>query len=150
MKVVINERFGGFGLSHKAVMRYAELKGITLYAGIDEIAKKVYGDRATLDNPDILIHYTYVPYEEYNKIADEESKKPAAPRRYEKSSALYFSVSDIPRNDPLLIQIIQEMGDGANSRFSQLKIIDIPDDVEWEIEEYDGNEWVSEKHRRWN
>lgn len=26
---------------------------------------------------------------------------------------------------------------------------DIPDDVEWEIEEYDGLEWVSEKHRTW-
>jgi hypothetical protein len=27
--------------------------------------------------------------------------------------------------------------------------VDIPDDVKWEIEEYDGNEWVAEVHRTW-
>ena len=31
MKVVINACYGGFGLSHKAIMRYAELKGFKLY-----------------------------------------------------------------------------------------------------------------------
>ena len=30
-KVVYNNCYGGFGLSHAAIMRYAELKGITLY-----------------------------------------------------------------------------------------------------------------------
>jgi hypothetical protein len=33
--------------------------------------------------------------------------------------------------------------------FSELKIVNIPDDVEFQIEEYDGNEWVAEKHRVW-
>ena len=31
MKIVINSCFGGFGLSEAAVMRYAEIKGITIY-----------------------------------------------------------------------------------------------------------------------
>jgi hypothetical protein len=30
------------------------------------------------------------------------------------------------------------MGDEANGRFSELKVVDIPDDVEWQIDEYDG------------
>jgi hypothetical protein len=30
-KVVYNNCYGGFGLSHAAIMRYAELKSITLY-----------------------------------------------------------------------------------------------------------------------
>jgi len=30
MKVVINRCYGGFGISHEAIMRYAELKGMTL------------------------------------------------------------------------------------------------------------------------
>ena len=30
-----------------------------------------------------------------------------------------------------------------------LKVVEIPDGVDWEIEEYDGEEWVSEKHRVW-
>jgi hypothetical protein len=31
MKVVIDRCYGGFGLSHEAVMRYFEIKGITVY-----------------------------------------------------------------------------------------------------------------------
>jgi hypothetical protein len=27
--------------------------------------------------------------------------------------------------------------------------VDIPDDVKWQIEEYDGNEWIAESHRTW-
>ena len=30
-EIVINKCYGGFGLSHKAIMRYAELKGFELY-----------------------------------------------------------------------------------------------------------------------
>ena len=37
-----------------------------------------------------------------------------------------------------------------NGKHATLKIVKIPDGVEWEIEEYDGREWISEKHRTWN
>lgn len=54
-----------------------------------------------------------------------------------------------PRNDPVLIQVVETLGEKANNH-CQLKIVDVPDDVEWEIEEYDGKEWVSETHRTWS
>ena len=57
---------------------------------------------------------------------------------------------DIPRNDLDLIHVIESMGIEANGSLSQLKIIEIPDDVEWQIEEYDGFEWIAEKHRTWS
>ena len=53
------------------------------------------------------------------------------------------------RDDPNLIAVIEEFGDEANTWSSSLKIVEIPDDVEWQIEEYDGMEWVAEKHRTW-
>lgn len=56
---------------------------------------------------------------------------------------------DIARDDPYLIQTIRELGEAANSRFCTLKIVEIPAEVEWEIGEYDGLEWVAEKHRTW-
>ena len=56
---------------------------------------------------------------------------------------------DIERDDPALVQVVEEMGDAAAGSFSQLKIVEIPDDVEYIIEEYDGSEWVAERHRTW-
>jgi hypothetical protein len=58
-------------------------------------------------------------------------------------------LDDIPRDDPDLIKIVEELGSECNTRFSNLVVIEIPDGVEWEIEEYDGNECISEKHRTW-
>jgi hypothetical protein len=60
-----------------------------------------------------------------------------------------LSYYDIPRDDPDLVKIVEEFGDKASGTFSELKIVEIPDDIEWEIEEYDGMEWVAEKHRTW-
>lgn len=148
-EIVINATFGGFGLSLKAIMRYAELKNLKLYPWVDEISKDVYGKEATLDNTSIFLHYTTVPKEEYRKIKEEEDKKPVKPSRYEKSNALYFSDGNIPRDDKDLIMIVKEMGSEANACCAELKIVKIPDYVNWEIEEYDGAEWVSEKHRTW-
>jgi hypothetical protein len=54
-----------------------------------------------------------------------------------------------PRNDPDLIAVIEEFGDEANGRAASLKIVEVPDDVEWQIDDYDGWEWVAEKHRTW-
>ena len=64
--------------------------------------------------------------------------------RYEELGGYGFQ-----RNDPILIQVIEELGEDANGDFAELKIVEIPDDVEWFIEEYDGMEWVAEKHRTW-
>lgn len=60
-----------------------------------------------------------------------------------------FNESYIDRDDPDLIWVVEEMGILANGRFANLKIVEIPADVEWQIDEYDGLEWVAEKHRTW-
>lgn len=55
------------------------------------------------------------------------------------------------RADPKLIECIETLGScSAGARYSALKIIEIPDDVKWHIEEYDGMEWVAEDHRTWS
>jgi hypothetical protein len=137
-KIVINKCYGGFSLSDAAIHRYAEIKGITLYP-----EKTRYG----------VIKYWTVPPESRPKILDgfefynatmEERK--ASNEACEKS-ALYDR--DIARDDPALVKLVKEMGKEANSRFSSLKIVNVPDGVEWEIDEYDGIEWVAEKHRVW-
>ena len=58
-------------------------------------------------------------------------------------------MGDIDRNDPMLVQVVEELGSAADGWASSLKVIEIPDDVEWKIGEYDGMEWVAEVHRTW-
>jgi hypothetical protein len=134
MKVVINKSYGGFGLSHDAVMLYAKNKGITLYC----------------DDSESWLTYYLCPVEEYKKIEREEQLKPVGPNRYEKTNAMSFSYRDIPRNDPVLVEVVEQLGVNANGKYASLKVVNIPDSVAYEISEYDGMEHIAEVHRTWD
>ena len=123
MKIVINDCFGGFGLSPTATRRYAELKGYHIVETGEEGAWKI-----------LFIHPTYSG--SYDDMTPDERENIISPY-------------DIPRNDPTLIQVVEEMGVGSYGSFATLKIVEIPDDVDWTIQEYDGTEWVAEVHRTW-
>ena len=68
----------------------------------------------------------------------------------ERSGTVNTYERDITRNNPILVEIVEQLGEAADGGHAELKVVDIPDDVQWQIEEYDGNEWVAEKHRTWN
>jgi len=57
---------------------------------------------------------------------------------------------DLDRNDPMLVAVVEKLGTAADTSVSELRVVEIPNDVEWQIEEYDGVEWVAEKHRTWS
>lgn len=58
--------------------------------------------------------------------------------------------ADEQRSDPLLVDAVETLGRAANGRFAELYIVEVPDDVEWYIHDYDGQESVHEKHRSWD
>lgn len=132
-KIVINSYYGGFGLSHEAVLRYAELSGIKLFPD-SEFFRSIYYK---------------VPREEY-EAAVKNCLTECGNYKDIDEKDLILSPTRIPRDDAKLIQVIEEMGEKANDGFSKLKIVEIPDDVKWEINDYDGMEWVAEVHRRWD
>lgn len=68
----------------------------------------------------------------------------------EREGAITTNEYSINRNDFILVQIVEQLGEAANGKFAELKVVEIPDDVQWQIEDYDGVEWVAEKHRTWN
>jgi hypothetical protein len=68
----------------------------------------------------------------------------------ERSGTVNTYGRDITRNNPILVEIVEQLGEAADGGFAELKVVEIPDDVKWQIEEYDGNEWVAEKHRKWD
>lgn len=55
----------------------------------------------------------------------------------------------IPRNDAKLVRIVEEMCADANGHCAELKVVTIPDEVQWQISKTDGIEHVSEVHRIW-
>ena len=65
------------------------------------------------------------------------------------SEDTYFSDLTIDRSDKDLVAIVELLGEKANGNYAELKVVEIPDDVNWQIDEYDGSEWVAEVHRTW-
>ena len=62
----------------------------------------------------------------------------------------------IARDNPQLVQVVKELGGHVSlggkveGSSSHLKIVEIPEDVEWDISENHGDEWIFEKHRTWS
>lgn len=154
MKVVINACHGGFGLSPKALKRYAELKGKPCYffvrtEPIDGHFKQVTEEEAkdaflfyafTVENPEEVAG----SQNDWHEMTMEERR--ASSKRWDKIRLSYLG---IPRNDPHLVQVVEELGREANNQFAKLKVVEIPDDVDFQIEDYDGSEHIAEVHRTW-
>ena len=134
MKILINTCFGGYGLSHEAMLRYAELKGIAVYP------ENSLGG---------LYTYWLVPESERvdqsNWLSMSKEEQKASSKLY-KEQTLY---SKDFRTDPTMIQVVEELGAKANGRFAELKLVEIPDGMNYTIEDYDGMEHIAEVHRTW-
>ena len=126
--VIINNCFGGFGLSEKAFKWLIKHKGWTV---------TTYNEKGDFTDPEADIVDT----------SDDDSLSGIANHFLAKWD--YHGV-DL-RTNPDLIECIRKIGrKEASGHCAELKIVKIPDDVEWGIVEYDGNECVAEVHRTWS
>ena len=138
-KIVTNRCHGGFGLSHAGVLAYAMQKGVKVYPEHDG---GTYG----------FWTYWLVPEEERPEPQDANWHEWTLEQRIASNAAhdaAQLTPREIARDDPALVAVVEAMGDAAGSDYSKLQVTEIPDDVEWVIEEYDGLEWVAERHRTW-
>ena len=54
-------------------------------------------------------------------------------------------MTNIDRADPILIELYEEKGsEFVSGRHAELKLEEIPDDCQYSIGEYDGQEWIEE------
>jgi hypothetical protein len=63
-----------------------------------------------------------------------------AERRYRELAGITdsdWSYYDIARDDPYLVQVVQELGEDADGSYAKLKIVEVPADVGWHIADYD-------------
>jgi len=138
-RIVINSEHGGFSLSNEAVLRYLELCGIPVWNEIDESSLRDF------------IYWLVPPGDQRVKEKDWSTLTPHQRAAF---NALYdqqvFNPRNIERDDPYLVKTVLELGDRSDGKYSKLKVVEIPGDVDWEIDEYDGKEWVAEKHRTWS
>jgi len=69
----------------------------------------------------------------------------------EHTDATYIAQREFYENraDADLIAVIEQLGEAANGNYANIKIVEIPDNVDWHIVEYDGLEHVAEAHRTW-
>ncbi len=135
MKLVINRCYGGFSLSPAAAIALFE-------EGWKELG---------------------TPVAEYYKTHDDRRQSDLADWRKSKASGgdgfcmAIFSIDEShvidvrprDRSDKRLVEIVERLGEAADGAHAKLKVIEIPDGVEWSIEDYDGKESVHEVHREW-
>jgi hypothetical protein len=145
MKVVINACYGGFGLSPEAEL-WLYKKG---YKG-EGFACPVSKYFSKRDEGSILgKESTLQRWREYKKDKG-KSKRSSFVTTFTSDEKFVLCGRDIERDHPLLIECVETLKEKANGLCAKLKIVEIPDNVEFEIDEYDGKESIGEQHRSWS
>jgi hypothetical protein len=193
-KVVLNSQYGGFSLSKPVMHRYREAKGIVLRSSDDETHSVKRDDPVLIqiiedvgvqnagggltklkivEIPDDVHDWVILDVDGVEWVAEthrifDEAPCDEMPRKVVINVDYGgFSLSNlvkqqylakknvhldryVERDDPELIKIIESIGlDSAAGDQAKLAIVGVPQDVDWEITEYDGSETVVEKHREW-
>jgi hypothetical protein len=140
MKVAINACYGGFGLSDAAYEWLIREKGLPVRAYAEQERDPVTG--LYLDQP---LNDGEVLFDREASAASElDAEMSRMCGRFWETGWLTED-----RKNTMLIEVIEALGAAANGRFANLKIVDVPDDVEWQIEEYAGYEHVAQNHMTW-
>ena len=138
-KIAINQCRGGFGLSPTATQLY-----------LKKIGKKCFFYKQT--------SYAHQGKEEHKRISLEEAEKESFVSIYTKDMGetinqhsdehYWYENFHEKRDDKILIEVIEELGTKkASQKLGEIKIVEIPDDVDFQINDYDGMESIHEKHR---
>ena len=140
MKIAINKCYGGFSLSDKAIEMIMKRKGLGCYRykqtkfhhsdGIDEYTRVDDNE----PEPSSFMNYSTI-----------DLGKTIGNIPYEN----YWYYRNLERTDEDLVSVIEELGNEASGAYGHVTIVEVPDDVDWEIDDYDGIETIHEKHRVW-
>ena len=141
MKVVVNEHSVGIGkgLSLKGIKRYLELIGkecyfykntvSNLFCNNDLYKYELVDISYTDTFPNITVTTEYLGKNTNGLIPKE----------------FCFDIYSINRRDPILIQVIEELGNDANNSRSKFIIKEIPDNinVSWYVRDCNGSEVIA-------
>ena len=150
MKVIINKGLGNFTLSNEALLLLIKLKP-------EAVDKAPLKDSYLFCDP--TDEYKTIPFEDgfFEYIPQFGNDDQSDEGVLIKDNIVYtFNTLSLNthkyRSDPVIISIIEELKEKANPRGGELKIIEIPEGVDFYIDSDDtfDCETVVERHRRWN
>lgn len=147
-KVVINACFGGFSLSAVGEAAYLARKGKQAFFYVeDRESGKRPGDRDYVRVSPAEARQAFMATTltvDLGKRITHEEMWPGG-----NGHKGYVGLREIERDDPDLVAVVEAIGDEASGSCAKLVVVEIPDDANWQIEEYDGSEHVAEQHRTW-
>jgi len=129
-KIVINSCYGGFSLSVEGMKRYAEIKGLPLY----------------IEGDDFCPTFWTIPAEERTGLIDQKNWSTFTDEERRQSNQLVdkytISSRDFDRTDPILVQVVEELGSKADGSCAKLTIETLEKGTLYRINEYDGYESI--------
>lgn len=135
VRVVFNQCYGGFGLSKEAIQRYFDIKGQQVWIEDDK------------EYPSFRIWTVWLTPPEERPVRKKNWNSMSLDERnaYNKAfSEQTWYDRDVERHDPVLVQVVEELGDKANGKHANLRIAEVSGS--YRITEYDGYETVETPH----
>jgi hypothetical protein len=140
MKVVINSCYGGFGVSAEALKELVLVNAKCIRSMTPE---KFYGKGWKED-------FDY-ERKSFIDIGDGFFSHKDAFYVFRGDRFLYdLNNNDEFRSDKDLVAVVEKLGEEANGQFSKLKVVEIPDGISFEINDYDGMESIHQTHQSWS
>ena len=137
MKIVLNKCYGGFGLSHVAKMELFKKRGIEVFPYIYKWdGGEVSYERYSLDKLDnsLMTSITYFQKDpKIDSFIEEANEK-------SEYAPIYLDFDYEDRGNEDLVEVVEKLGELAGGRFSELRVVDIPNGASYEISDYDGIE----------
>lgn len=139
-KVILNKSYGGFDVSMKAYQEYAKRKHLKLsfYKQVFKDCKMTYTLVSSKNIKDKEFFYT-ISTKGHGRLT----------HHIPDEDILYLN-EDF-REDETLIDVVEELGKEANTIYSDLVVVEIPDDVakDYVIDNYDGIEVLHQRVKEW-
>ena len=142
MKVILNKCYGGFEVSHEGYLLYAKKKGFEVFAyELDSLfSTRGWKYMKVPVGKESVSFCNYYFTKDYGEKINEKDIN------WED----HLFLSGEYREDPVLIEVVEELGtERASGRFGRLVVVEIPDGMDYVIDEYDGIETLHQRVEEW-